>query len=87
MHELDEQYQIKNHEGIFDICKKEKYYDKELIEDKHTQKNIQLGFSDCALPLILEHNTPNNSVPLLWTYDYSDIFKGLFPRIPRHRVL
>lgn len=87
MHELDEQYKIKENEGIFNICQKEKYYDKELIEDKHTQKNIQLGYSDCALPLILEHNTPNNSVPILWTYDYSDIFIGLFPRIPRHRVL
>jgi hypothetical protein len=87
MHELDEKYKIKEDEGIYNVCKNDKYYDKDLIEDKHTQKNIQLGFSNCALPLILEHNTPNNSIPLLWTYDYSDIFKGLFPRIPRHRVL
>lgn len=87
MHELDEQYKIKNEEEIFNICMNDEYYDKDLIEDKHTQKNIKLGFSDCALPLILEHNTPNNSVPLLWTYEYSEIFKGLFPRIPRHRVL
>lgn len=87
MHELDEKYKIQNNEKIFSLCKTDKYYDKELIEDKHTQKNIQLGFSDCALPLILEHNTPNNSVPLLWTYEYSEIFKGLFPRIPRHRVI
>ncbi|MCZ2222703.1 MAG: hypothetical protein LC122_03635, partial [Chitinophagales bacterium] len=87
MHELDEQYNIKATEEIYNLCKNNKYYDKELIEDKHTQKNIQLGFSDCALPLILEHNTPNNSIPLLWTYDYSKVFKGIFPRIPRHRVL
>jgi hypothetical protein len=87
MHELDEQYKIKNEEEIFNICLNDEYYDKDLIEDKHTQKNIKLGFSDCALPLILEHNTPNNSVPILWTYEYSEIFKGLFPRIPRHRVL
>ncbi|MDR6564091.1 MULTISPECIES: hypothetical protein [unclassified Arcicella] len=87
MHELDEQYKIKNEEEIFNICMNDEYYDKDLIEDKHTQKNIKLGFSDCALPLILEHNTPNNSVPILWTYEYSEIFKGLFPRIPRHRVL
>jgi len=87
MHELEDKYKINADQDIFDVCKNDKYYDKELIEDKHTQTNIQLGFSDCALPLILEHNTPNNSVPLLWTYDNSDIFKGLFPRIPRHRVL
>ncbi|GAA4149420.1 hypothetical protein GCM10022217_01290 [Chryseobacterium ginsenosidimutans] len=87
MHELDDKYKINADEDIFNICKKDKYYDRELIEDKHTKTNIQLGFSECALPLILEHNTPNNSVPLLWTYDYSEIFTGLFPRIPRHRVL
>ncbi|WP_163399419.1 phosphoribosyltransferase-like protein [Flavobacterium fluviatile] len=87
MHELDGQYTIDKNDEIFNVCLNDDYYDKDLIEDKHTQANIQLGFSNCALPLILEHNTPNNSVPLLWTYEYSDIFKGLFPRIPRHRVL
>lgn len=87
MHELDEQYKIKDDEDIFIVCAKDKYYDKDLIEDKHTKKNVRMGFSSCALPLIFEHNTPNNSVPLLWTYEYSEIFKGLFPRIPRHRVI
>ena len=87
MHELDEQYKIKDTEDIFNVCAKDIYYDKDLIEDKHTNKNIKMGFSDCSLPLILEHNTPNNSIPLLWTYEYSDKFRGLFPRIPRHRVI
>lgn len=87
MYELDEQYIIKQTEDIFSVCAKDAYYDKELIEDKHTNKDIKMGFSQCSLPLILEHNTPNNTIPLLWTYDYSEKFKGLFPRIPRHRVL
>ena len=26
----------------------------------------RLGFADCALPVVLEHNTPNNSIALLW---------------------
>ncbi len=87
MHELDDQYTIKPSEDIFKVCSEDQYYDKELIEDKHTLSNIKMGFSDCSLPLVLEHNTPNNSIPLLWTYDYSKKFKGLFPRIPRHRVI
>jgi hypothetical protein len=87
MYELDEQYKIKQTEDIYAVCSKDEYYDKELIEDKHTNTDIKMGFSQCSLPLILEHNTPNNTVPLLWTYDYSIKFKGLFPRIPRHRVL
>lgn len=46
----------------------ERYYDSSA-ESKHTDvggSGVQLGFSECALPLILEHNTPNNSVGLLW---------------------
>lgn len=46
-----------------------KYYDP-IIETKHTAvggvENIGLGYGGCALPLILEHNTPNNSAALFW---------------------
>jgi hypothetical protein len=46
----------------------EEYYD-DAIEDQHMKKggtNARLGFGQCALPLVLEHNTPNNSIALLW---------------------
>ncbi len=87
LHELGETYKIKDSDPIYPVCMKNEYYDKTLIEDEHTKADVKLGFSSCRLPLVLSHNTPNNSVPLLWSYDYSKIFKGLFPRIPRHRVL
>ncbi|MBS1668949.1 MAG: hypothetical protein JST58_16360 [Bacteroidetes bacterium] len=67
---------------IIDICKKEEYYDKK-IEDKHTGE-VRLGYKSCSLPLVLEHNTPNNSISILWAYENLK-FSGLFPRIPRHR--
>lgn len=45
------------------------YYDP-AIQTKHTavggKTHVGLGFGGCALPLVLEHNTPNNSVALLW---------------------
>ncbi|HZV08025.1 MAG TPA: hypothetical protein VE999_23275 [Gemmataceae bacterium] len=45
------------------------YYDS-TIETKHTSvggvPHVGLGYGGCALPLVLEHNTPNNSVALLW---------------------
>ncbi len=45
------------------------YYDSK-IRTKHTDvggvEHIGLGYGGCALPLVLEHNTPNNSVALLW---------------------
>jgi hypothetical protein len=69
----------------------QKYYDPK-IRTSHTDKggseDIRLGFGKCALPLILEHNTPNNSVALLWgdTPGSPGILpmKPLFRRRQRH---
>jgi len=72
---------------FIELCVKNDYYDSESIEDDHTGKDIHLGYSSCALPLVLGHNTPNNSIPLLWSYDSGKKFKGLFPRIPRHKEI
>jgi hypothetical protein len=45
------------------------YYDP-ILRTKHTDvggvTHLGLGYSGCALPLVLDHNTPNNSVALLW---------------------
>jgi hypothetical protein len=63
-----------------------KYFDESII-DEHYRKGKHdephLGFDHCALPLILTHNTPNNSIPLLWFDDQRDC-RGLFPRVRRH---
>ena len=42
------------------------------------------GFAGCALPVVLGHNTPNNSVYLLWGPEHLKPH-GLFPRVSRHR--
>lgn len=45
------------------------YYDP-IIRTRHTDvggvPHLGLGYGGCALPLVLDHNTPNNSVALLW---------------------
>lgn len=52
------------------IC--DKYYDDHLYQrlkkhcDEAGQSDMKRGYADCSLPLILEHNTPNNSVSILW---------------------
>ena len=47
-----------------------------------------LGFVECALPVVLSHDAPNNSVCLLWldTRDKegSKNLRALFPRYERH---
>lgn len=68
----------------------EKYFDAtdETIIDRHykvgNHSKPYLGFDECALPLVLNHNTPNNSLPMLWLPDDKK-FRGLFPRVTRHK--
>jgi hypothetical protein len=63
------------------------YYDPKAF-DKHIgvggTTTAQLGFAECALPVVLSHNTPNNSVYILWGPETFRFF-GLFPRVSRHR--
>lgn len=56
-------------------------------EDEHKGAS-PIGYFDCALPVVLSHNTPNNSICLLWMdttdRDHSPQLKALFPRYERH---
>ena len=60
----------------------------EIEVDRHHQEGRHerpyLGFDEGALPVVLVHNTPNNSVRLLWQ-DEGDV-RGLFPRVSRHKA-
>jgi hypothetical protein len=67
----------------------QKYFDP-VLRDEHTAKggDPALGFGGFALPVVLHHNAPNNSVGLLWA-DTSERDDGanrraLFPRRERH---
>lgn len=57
---------------------------KDAVEDKHYRKGDMAfphyGFDGCSLPLVLHHNTPNNSFPILWAGEHA-----LFPRVTRHK--
>ena len=57
-----------------------RYYDTS-VEDEHKGRVIH-GYEECGLPLVLTHNTPNNSVYLLWG---REVQKPLFPRFERHQ--
>ncbi|KJU86502.1 hypothetical protein MBAV_001303 [Candidatus Magnetobacterium bavaricum] len=58
------------------------------MADKHTG-SVKYGYKDCGLPLVLHHNTPNNSIYPLWNRramdDTSISFTPLFIRYERHR--
>ena len=68
----------------------EQYYD-DAIETRHTRvggSGARLGFGACGLPLVLEHNTPNNSVAILWAESAGGpgrhAMRPLFRRRQRH---
>jgi hypothetical protein len=70
---------------IRSLC--EEFFDGALA-DSHKGRT-PLGYNECALPLVLEHNTPNNSLSLLWAdtsnYPMSTLHRhALFPRYERH---
>ncbi|MGE0674993.1 MAG: hypothetical protein AB7O64_18270 [Methylibium sp.] len=62
------------------------------IETSHTGTDIALGYKKCGLPLVLDHNTPNNSAATLWArsdkkspkHDAHKYMSPLFPRRQRH---
>lgn len=65
----------------------EKYFDNSVV-DRHYKmgkhSHPYLGFNECSLPLILSHNTPNNSLPIFWLPEDKK-YRGLFPRVSRHK--
>lgn len=62
------------------------------IETTHTGEAIWLGYKHGGLPLVLDHNAPNNSVATLWArsdktskkYVAANHMSPLFPRRQRH---
>lgn len=67
----------------------DRYYSQEL-EDKKSYKvggkGIKYGYGACGLPLIVHHNTPNNSLYILWKDGTERCpVTPLFRRFERHR--
>ena len=73
--------------AITEVVKNCNYYDHN-VHDRHFKvggtKDARLGFAACGLPVVLAHNTPNNSLYILWGSEFSK-FPGLFPRVSRHQ--
>ena len=77
---------IKTDKDLVKLLKKDEHFVEECVISKSYKvgknDNPWLGFDECALPVVLAHNTPNNSLPIIW--QYAERFHGLFPRISRH---
>ena len=72
--------------AILDLAAKPENFD-HAADDEHGAvggSSNRWGYANCRLPLVLNHNTPNNSIFLLWAEDVHNV-RGLFPRVSRHR--
>lgn len=82
---------IRNDEQLMAILNQKEYINKDNVNTKSfgvgKGKYHWMGYGDGALPIVLSHNTPNNSILVLWQSE-SDMdnndFPSLFPRINRH---
>lgn len=67
-----------------------RYYDPAIMTPSlwQGQCEVQNGFADCGLTLVLEHNTPNNSLATLWADSSKNTpnhsMRSLFRRRQRH---
>jgi len=93
IHLLDEKVSLSNtnlaDQGFLAIVDNDQYYDHDECYTDHFKvggtNDAKRGFSAACLPLVLSHNTPNNSVALLWSSSSNPKGRGLFPRVSRHR--
>ncbi len=80
---------VSTDEELMTVLGKPNYYDEKAFDANIATGGTltaQFGYANCSLPLVLSHNSPNNSVYALWGPEHHSFF-GLFPRISRHREI
>lgn len=84
---IEPEYKVNGDQSYSELLDNDKYYDSRA-HDKHTEiggtTDVKRGFAGCSLPVVLSHNTPNNSIYLFWGPETFDV-QGLFPRVTRHK--
>jgi hypothetical protein len=73
-------------DAFLKLSAQDRFFDPEA-DDEHGEvggASKRYGFADGRLPVVLFHNTPNNSLFLLWAEAEHSV-RGLFPRVSRHR--
>ena len=80
-------FTLPENQEIKRIIEQEKYlnWDK-VVTEPFRNGSIEepwKGFNGCGLAIVLSHNTPNNSLSVLWQ-DAEPNYPSLFPRISRH---
>ncbi len=83
--ELDKSYQCFSDQSRFFNDNEYKREEAQDIAYKHGYKLLQnhnhsLGFGNCQLLLSMHHNTPDNTLPIIWYDEDNSIWKPIFKR-------
>lgn len=90
-HELDDRARLTSPADDRVLALAKDYYDP-VLENEHSAASgipdMRFGYKQCKLTLIMEHNTPNNTLSLLWAEtdgeDGHHAMRPLFRRRSRH---
>ena len=85
-------HQEKEAKDMPKIIAKKRYINESELSDPYKKSyadgddRYYLGYKQCALTLVLDHNTPNNSLPIIWQpkREEGELLYPLFYRITRH---
>lgn len=86
-------HQEEDAKAMLDIIKQKRYINEPELTEAYKKSyaagddNYHLGYKQCALTVVLNHNTPNNSLPIIWQPKREDDNNPLYPlfyRITRH---
>lgn len=82
--ELDESYQCFSEKSRFFDTKEKKELSQQMAY-KHGYKLMRcseyaLGFGNCQLLLSMHHNTPDNTLPIIWYDEDNTVWKPIFKR-------
>lgn len=88
IHEIDDVFKFDpSANPEFSRMIEKKYYDNKIESIESYQvgdlTNPHLGFDGCGLTIIMHHNCPNDSLPILWYDPEAYRYRGLFPRVER----
>lgn len=96
VHQLGDDAKFTNHqeqEAKDMLAIIENYVNEPALTDAYKESyhagdtRYHLGYKQCALTVVLNHNTPNNSLPIIWQPECTEVGNRLYPlfyRITRH---
>ena len=80
IHSKDIAEDIASRYGYYIIHEYLKYLGKDPITQHNGAKENALGFGNCQLLMSMHHNTPDNTLPIIWFDEVEGLWTPIFKR-------